>query len=270
MKHKLCLTLIALSFILSAIILSGCDENNGLDIDLPDIDIDAPDVDGGGSETIRGSGELVSENIPVSDFDSVSLLGIGQVLITQGDRETLRVTADDNIMSYVEARVRNGTLTLGFNDEGQDKNFRPSDGIQFHLSVKDLSGVELLGAGDFDAPSLNTERLEITLNGAGDVSVGALTAQEIIVQLNGVGNVELAGQVLEQGVFLNGVGDYRAADLESQTAIVELNGVGSVTLWATDSLDARVPGPGTVQYYGSPQVTQDVSLVGRVVGLGDK
>lgn len=102
---------------------------------------------------------------------------------------------------------------------------------------------------------------------AGDVRIGSLTVEELAVYLNGAGNVEVAGQVVEQGVFFNGFGVYRAAKLESQRAVVEVNGAGSVTLWVTDTLDVRISGAGNVEYYGDPEVTKNISIVGRLVSL---
>ena len=129
--------------------------------------------------------------------------------------------------------------------------------------------IVITGVGDIIAPSLDTDRLEIVIGGVGDVNIGSLTADELVIYINGVGDVVLAGQVVEQGVYLNGAGDYLAAKLESQTAIVEANGAGNATVWATDTLDVRISGPSTVEYYGDPQVTKNISIVGRLVSLGN-
>jgi hypothetical protein len=248
-----------LSLMLSALLLSGCDELLYADWS----------VDAGPREIIRGSGNVATQEMAVSDFQRVTLQGFGQVTITQGDEQALSVTTDDNIMPYIKAEVRGGTLTLGFDRDGRNLEFRPSDGIQFDLSVRDISKLRLSGAGDISADSLRAERLEIALSGAGNVSIGSLEADRLTVRLSGAGNVNLAGRVAEQGVFLSGAGDYRAADLESQTAHVELSGAGSAIVWASDTLNARATGAGAIEYYGSPQLTKKVSKVGRVVSLGD-
>jgi hypothetical protein len=236
------------------LIISGCGKIGEVDANVPDV--------------IRGSGNVVTEERSVSDFSRVSLTGAGDVFITQGEEESLIVETDDNLMQYLKTEVKQGTLILGFTDAVKNKNVRPTAGIQFNLSVREVAGLELSGAGDIYVTSLEADRLEILLNGAGNIDIVSLTAEASVVHLNGAGNVELAGQVAEQGIYLNGAGNYRAAELESQTAIVEVNGVGNATVWATDLLDARIPGPGTVEYYGNPQVTKNVSIVGRLVHLG--
>jgi hypothetical protein len=244
------------------------DPFTGFDLDLSELD--DLQTSAGSRRVIRGSGKVVTEERAASGFDRVSLTGAGDVIVTQGEAESLKVETDDNLMPYLKTEVQNGTLTLGFTDEARRGNVRPSKGIKFHLQLKELSGLELLGAGDIEAASLDADRLEILLAGAGNVDVAALKARVLVVHLNGAGNVELAGQVAEQEVVLSGAGDYRAGELESQVVKVRLNGAGDATVWASDTLDARIPGVGQVRYYGDPQVTKSVSLTGRLVSLGGR
>ena len=49
-----------------------------------------------------------------------------------------------------------------------------------------------------------------------------------------------------------------------------IGGSGKATVWATESLDARVTGSGTVNYYGDPKVNVSGSGSGRVKRLGGK
>jgi hypothetical protein len=221
-----------------------------------------------GIRTIKGSGNVVTEERDVSGFDSVALLGFGRVIVTQGDEESLTVETDDNLMQYIETQVRGGTLELGFTED--DILLRPSDSIIFRLSVIDLTALDASGAGKFEIDELDADRLEVTLNGAGDIKIDSLSATDLVVTVNGAGQVELAGQVKTQEISLNGLGNYVATDLESQTATVRVPGAGSVVIWVLDTLDVTINGAGSVEYYGSPAVTQDIGGVGKLTSRGDK
>ena len=59
-----------------------------------------------GLGTIQGSGDVITESREVSGFDSVSHTGIGQVIIVQGDEESLNIKADDKLMEYKTTEVR--------------------------------------------------------------------------------------------------------------------------------------------------------------------
>ncbi|MDH4138193.1 MAG: DUF2807 domain-containing protein, partial [Anaerolineae bacterium] len=229
MKNKL--STLGFVLILSALIVSGCGTTKKVTVDVPGVEVavDVPNVEVAVDvpgvkvavevpDVIGGSGNVVTEDRPVSNFNRVSLTGVGGVIITQGEEESLTVRADDNIMRYIKTEVENGTLILGFTNEVKNKHIRPSKTIKFNLSVRDVTGLDISGAGDVNVASLDTDRLEIVVGGAGDVSISSLTAEELVVHLNGAGNVELAGQVAEQNIEINGFGAYQAAKLESQTA----------------------------------------------------
>ena len=220
--------------------------------------------------TIQGSGNVVTEEREVSDFDKVAMSGFGRVIVTQGDSESLTIETDDNLMQYIETQVSGGTLELGFTDDVERKILDPSDSIIFRLGVIDLSALNISGAGSFEVKELGADRFELVLSGAGDVKIDSLAATDLVVTVSGAGGIEMAGQVETQAVTLSGFGSYDAPDLESQDATVQVGGAGSATVWAHDTLDIEIGGAGDVDYFGSPDVTQDISGAGSITSQGDK
>lgn len=215
---------------------------------------------------VVGSGDIVSESREVSGFDSVSVSGTGEVIITQGDGESLTIETDDNVMEHVTSEVRGGTLYLGTEPR---TNVRPTRLI-FMLGVDELKGADVSGSGSVEAASLETDNLEFGVSGSGSVNVDSLTADQLNVRISGSGDVQLAGEAPEQDIDISGSGDYRAGDLLSETAVVSISGSGQATLWTTDSLDADVSGSGTVNYYGNPTVSSSTSGSGSINGRGEK
>jgi hypothetical protein len=220
-----------------------------------------------GIRTVRGSGNVVTQERQVSGFDSVALSGVGQVIITQGDEEALTIETDDNLMQYIESEVRDGRLELRIAD---DTIPIPSRSIIYRLGVVDLVGLDSSGAGSFEIGKLDTDRLQVSLSGAGNIGVDSLNATDLVVAISGAGNVELTGQVETQQIDMSGLGNYNAPNLESRTASVRVSGAGNAVVWVLDALDVEISGAGNVEYYGSPQVTQDISGAGKVANQGDK
>ena len=221
----------------------------------------------GSRDVITGSGDVITESREVSGFDSVSHTGIGRVIIVQGDEESLTIKADDNLMEYITSEVRDGTLELGFKE---NIRFDPTPSITFTVGVKDLTELDSTGTGSIEIDELGTENLRILKTGTGNISIGTLTANDLMVNADGTGDIELAGTVANQELDLKGTGDYDAPDLESQTASVGVTGTGSVVLWVLDSLDVEIVGISKVSYYGSPNVTQNITGTGGLTSLGDK
>jgi hypothetical protein len=60
-----------------------------------------------------GSGEIVTQTIDVSGFQRVTLEGLGDVFIEQGQTESLSVETDENILPLLDIRVRGSELILG-------------------------------------------------------------------------------------------------------------------------------------------------------------
>jgi hypothetical protein len=224
----------------------------------------------GFNRRVEGSGTIVTENRDVSGFDRVSLSGFGKVNITQGSTESLSVSTDDNIMPYIKTEVRGDTLVLEFTNEGQRRSFNPSDGINYDLAVKDLTRIDISGAGSVYVKALEVEKLQLDLSGAGNLEIDSLSADELVTRISGAGSVVISGQVKGQEISHSGVGNYHAADLQSETAIIDISGAGSSTLWVLETLDVEISGLGNIIYYGTPRVIQNVSGLGKLIGQGDK
>ena len=220
-----------------------------------------------GVRTIQGSGNVITERRDVSGFDSVSIIGIGQVIITQGDEESLTIEADDNLMEYITSEVRGSTLELGFTD---NVSIDPTAQIVFRVNAKNLKALKTTGTSSMEMKKLNTDRLEISKSGTGGITIDELTATDLVVSAEGTGKIKLVGTVVTQEIEMVGSGDYEAPDLESQTATVSVNGTGNAIIWVLDSLDVVMSGASGVSYYGSPNLTENITGVGSLTSLGEK
>jgi hypothetical protein len=194
----------------------------------------------------EGSGHVISQDFNVSGFHKVTLNGTGELEITFGSKEALRVEAEDNVIDKISAEVEDGTLTLSYKEP-----FRvvPTEPIKFYLTAKQLDG--------------------LFLNGAGEIRIEDIQGTDLDVTINGAGTVTASGEVDSQTVVFNGAGSYQADDLQSSEAQVTINGLGNGTLWVTDKLDATIDGAGKLQYYGSPMVSQHINGAGSVESKGE-
>ncbi len=208
-----------------------------------------------------GSGNVVSEQRDVGDFDEVTLSGVGNLSITQTGSESLTIEAEDNILPLLTSEVHGRRLVLG-TEPGT--HFSPKKPIRFTLTVKDLSAVRISGAGNAEIPALGTPSLRLEISGAGNMTVTGLAAESVEVTLSGAGSMTCAGEVRSQDVRISGAGSYHGEDLASVTARALISGTGSAHLRVSELLDARVSGVGSIVYSGSPSVRKSVSGVGRI------
>ena len=213
-----------------------------------------------GWRAVNGSGNVVTEDRQVSGFDQVSVSGAGELTLTQGDEESLKIETDDNLLPLIESKVHNGVLSIG----PREGNLRPTEGIHYQLHLKKLSDLQLSGAVRAEADSIKMDRLGLGISGAAKVSVAHLDTQALSTQISGAGSASATGRAERQVIRITGAGNHHALDLKCAQAEAHVSGAGHAFLWVTESLTAHVSGSGGVEYRGDPRVESHVSGAGRV------
>ena len=200
-------------------------------------------------------------------FNAVELSGIGTLIIEQGARESLEITAEDNLMNYLRSDVSGSRLQLGVKEF---VNIHPTKDIVYRLTVKNLNQIESSGLGKVEIKKLETDNLTLEISGSGRATIDNLQAKTLNLEISGLGDISANGSAKDQHVEISGAGNFNAPNLASETAKVEISGTGNAILWVRDMLDIELSGAGKVHYYGSPVLNTDISGAGEVKNLGDK
>ena len=216
-----------------------------------------------------GSGKVIVQTRDVSNFHAIDVSYPGEIIITQGSKESLEIEAEDNVLPGLKTQVRNGTLEIFYKPE-KDKHVNPTKPVKITIVVKKLDDVQFSSAGTMTIDGVKTDSLDFSLSGAGKVEVNDIETKDLSIDLSGAGSMDASGATDRLDINISGAGSFNGGDLHSQTASVNISGLGSATVWADDDLDANVSGMGSVNYYGSPDVSKNVSGVGGVNSRGDK
>ncbi|MFN8495065.1 MAG: head GIN domain-containing protein [Caldilineaceae bacterium] len=193
-----------------------------------------------GCTPIIGSGHIISEERSVTGFTALELSGRGDVIITQTGAESLRVSADDNVLPLVTTQVRGKRLILGLKRD----SMLWETTVRYEVTVRELSALTLSGSGDITLTKLDGNRLDVKLSGSGTISA--------------------AGHVQTLVIDLGGSGEFTGAELASQQAEANVSGSGNVVVQASDTLAANISGSGHVTYIGNPRLTSHVSGSGAI------
>lgn len=239
--------LLIIPILLLAFVMSACGFSINVDLD-------------------QGSGVVITETRPVSNFDRVSLSGIGDVTLVQSSSESLKIEAEDNVVPKIITEVRDGTLYIGF----ERKAVLPTKPIKFYLTMKTIHALESKGVSNVKAKEVQTDQLDISISGTGNINIENLDAGSLQISISGAGNFTSGGRVDRQEINLSGAGNFDGEDLQCKEANVTITGLGKVTLWVTDNLDVTISGTGGVDYYGSPQISQHISGLGKLNHRGNK
>ncbi|HSG43337.1 MAG TPA: head GIN domain-containing protein [Anaerolineales bacterium] len=214
---------------------------------------------------VRGSGNVILESWKVNSFDHIVLSGSGVVIITQNGEESLRVETDDNVMEYIKADVKDGTLHIGFND---GINMISTTRLIFYVGVDNLNSLTILGSGNIETKRLEANRLKVEIYGSGNVQVADMVVENFETDIYGSGSIQLAGEVDTQIVTINGSGKYLAGEVCSKQVSVWVNGSGDSMICALDMLEVIITGSGSVKYYNNPMVNFSGFGSGSLLSLG--
>ncbi len=217
-------------------------------------------VEGGGG-IIQGSGNIVTQERKVAQFSKVVLTGVGTIVLTQEDRDILSVETDDNLTQYIKTDVDKGVLTI---EVQKNASLSPSKEIIYHISVKNITGIDVSGAGTINSSNqLISKDFVITLSGAGNVNIDA-TVRKLTLHLAGSGDIILNGNADDQSIDISGSGTYKGYNFVTKFTEIVINGVGNAEINAKDSLEVDISGVGSVTYMGDPVIHQTITGVGAV------
>ncbi len=223
-----------------------------------------------GGSGVKGSDDMVTEGRDVREFSWIETLGAFDVFIKVGEKQSVQITFDDNLIDLIETKVKGKTLRI-FSDE----SYRSRRTCKIEITVPKLEGVTTRGSGDITVSNVNSDRFECHVKGSGDIAVKSVNSDVFECDINGSGDVTVeglhgdflecrisgsgdfcaGGEVEELEVRVYGSGDVDARDLRTKQATVVIKGSGDARVHADESFDGSVFGSGDISYYGDPEHT---------------
>jgi len=192
---------------------------------------------------VAGSGKRVTEKRNIGSFTSISTEGAFWIEVTCQKELSLEVEGDDNILPFVKAEVGNNVLRLT-----NTKSYSTKDPIKIRISVPNLEGLTVEGAGKIDINGMNNESFDIDASGAPEIVVTGSTKM-INIDSSGAAQID-------------------TYNLRASRAKVDSKGAGKIELDVADQLDVTVSGPASVLYKGDPVVNKTINGPGTVARRG--
>jgi hypothetical protein len=211
-------------------------------------------------KSAQGSGNIITEEREVSAFNKIHLKGSGKVFLTPGEKQTLIIKTDDNIMPLIETDVSGKKLTISHGRH----HLRPTV-FEVFITVKNLKGVAISGSGDISGKGrFVTDTFYAEISGSGDVDLELETGR-LETKISGSGSIRLAGKAEDYTVSISGSGEINAFDVQAKNISVKISGSGDCRVHAAESLDAKISGSGDVYYKGRPRINTKISGSGSLI-----
>ncbi len=225
----------------------------------------APTKGAGLGGAVPGSGNVQTETRDTGAFEAVAFEYPADITIQQGEKDTVVIQAEDDLLQQLSTEVTSGKLTIKTLVTDWKTRVNPTNPVKITITMKNPKEIEFAApVGTVQVNGLQTETLKLVLSGAGQVKVSGIEVGVLDGVLSGAGDMQVAGAADEIKLLLSGTGNFNAGDLSSQKAIVELSGMGDVIVRVESELAATLSGAGSVKYFGNPRVTQTVTGAGSI------
>lgn len=189
---------------------------------------------------VKGSGKREVQKRDVSAFTSISTEGAFNVDVVCQKAQSLEIEGDDNILPLISTEVSNGVLRLK-----NEKNYSVSQPVSIKISVPNIDGLTVSGAGTINVSGLKNDKFEIDSEGAPQINVSG-TTKVVDIDTSGAAKID-------------------THNLHAAKGVVDSKGVSKVDVDVKDQLDVTISGPSVVTYAGDPTVNKTIHGPGKIV-----
>ena len=181
-----------------------------------------------------------SRTVPA--FTTISNSGPISISIDVGKAQSVVASGNEKFLSLVKSEVVDGELRIS-------------------LKERNVSG----SLGDPKVTITMPALTRFTMAGAGEATITHMSGDALTVEYSGAGSLKADGKVKTLSLQIAGVGSIDTHKLLAEKVSVDVGGVGNVKVYASDSLDARVGGVGSLTYYGNPHnVSKSAGGIGSI------
>lgn len=185
----------------------------------------------------------------VADVRKVKVEGPFKVFVMSGNtgESSVTLSGPSELLADASARVEDGVLVIAFR-EGAEWSWNPGSGMHAIVNLPALEGVEIDGAAQLEAITLEgpTSSFSAAVNGSGRIKVSQLDARSVTLAVGGSGTIAIDGTAGEVSYALGGAGTIDAKRLRAASGTIALGGAGSIY--------ADISGPAQIDAGGSGKV----------------
>ncbi|HEK20789.1 MULTISPECIES: head GIN domain-containing protein [unclassified Mucilaginibacter] len=200
----------------------------------------------------KGSGNLKTETRQTGDFSRLEIKGAYNVLLKQDSSKTLTITADDNLLQYIETSTSGNTLKIN-----SRRSLCTGKAITVTVGVRNIEDIKASGSVEVKSEGrLNVKDISFELKGATKVELDMSATN---VRADGKGSTELVlrGQAATADVHLTGSGKLNALDFVVGRYNLSTTGASECNVNVLNELNIKSTGASDVKYRGNPTISTD-------------
>jgi len=161
-----------------------------------------------------------------ADFTEAEITGMGDVVFTQGDAYTVRLTGDSILIAKTSVKIQKGVLRVTCDAKNmKNKKFN----LKITVCAPSLSRIDFDGVGHCsnDAMLTYNNDFQLQFEGVGSVDM-SIRCNDLKVSAQGVGSIDLNVDAADVTIDAGGVGSV-SLNGSAQSFTKHNSGVGSIS-----------------------------------------
>jgi len=197
---------------------------------------------------VDGDGTIRTETRPLDEVSAISVSGGLDVIALNGP-PGLTVEGDDNLLSMVVTRVKDGALLVEPKDGA---SFKPTQPIRVTVTLPKLKRLSISGGSGAHVEGGTDRQLDVSISGGGRFVAETLEVDALELHASGGSDVTLAGKARHALVDVSGGVEAEAMRLEVTHAVVDVTGGSNLSVTVTDAVAGHASGGSDAIVSGNP------------------
>ena len=201
-------------------------------------------------------------SFPVTAFDSVSVGGSENVVVTTGRAHAVVASGPQKRLDQLDIRVEGGTLKI--RTRPGSWSWGMGEEVRIAVSLPELHGASVSGSADMVADRGSGRAFAAKVSGSGNLTIRQLVTDSATLAVSGSGDISVAGRCNRATMQVSGSGDISAPDLACRDLTAAVAGSGDIVARASGTATATASGSGNVTIRGGARCTSRESGSGEV------
>jgi hypothetical protein len=195
----------------------------------------------------KGNGNVKKQNREVGSFTAISAGSGIDVYLMQGDKESVIVEADENLLDLIVTRVKGDKLIIKTEDP-----IRRAKKLDVYVTFVDVKEISVSSGSDLESRNmLKFGVLDISVSSGADAELD-LQAEDLTCSVSSGADANLSGSAESFYGKASSGSDLRASELKAKICKAKASSGGDVSVYASESIEASASSGGDVNYYGNP------------------
>jgi hypothetical protein len=210
---------------------------------------------------VTGDRNVVTENRNLSaDFTRIKASNGLDVYITQENKNTVVVEADENLQDIIITEVENGILKIY-----SEKNIWRAKSKKVYVSIKTLTSLTATSGSDvYSKGTINADEISISATSGADVKIN-VDAKNVETSTTSGSDIRISGTADNHAAKATSGSSIKAYDLVSKNVIAKVTSGADIDIYASEIIEAKASSGGDIDYKGNPKKVNKKSSSGGSV-----